>query len=40
MTEDGHKVSFKVDDKKNPKDFQVGEKVEIAYTEAGMITVK
>lgn len=40
LTEDGHTTSFKVDDKKNLKDVKVGDKVEITYTEAVMISVK
>jgi hypothetical protein len=40
LTEDGRKVSFKVEDKKNLKDVKVGDKVEITYTEAIMISVK
>ena len=40
LTEDGHKTSFKVEDKNNIKDVKVGDKVEITYTEAVMITVK
>jgi Cu/Ag efflux protein CusF len=39
-TEDGRTLSFKVDDKKNLKDVAVGDKVEITYTSAVMITVK
>ena len=40
VTEDKRTVSFKVDDKKNLKDVKVGDKVEITYTEAVMISVK
>jgi Cu/Ag efflux protein CusF len=40
LTEDGRTVSFKVEDKKNLKDVKVGDKVEITYTEAVMISVK
>ena len=40
LTEDGRTVSFKVEDKKNLKDVKVGDKVEITYTEAFMISVK
>jgi len=40
MTEDGRTVSFKVEDKKNLKDVRAGDKVEITYTEAVMISVK
>ena len=40
LTEDGRTVSFKVEDEKNLKDVKVGDKVEITYTEAVMISVK
>jgi len=40
LTEDRRTVSFKVDDKNNLKDVKVGDKVEITYTEAVMISVK
>jgi Cu/Ag efflux protein CusF len=40
LTEDGRTVSFKVEDKKNIKDVKVGDKVEVTYTEAVMISVK
>ena len=40
LTEDGRTMSFKVEDKKNLKDVKVGDKVEITYTEAAMISVK
>jgi len=40
LTEDGRTVSFKVEDKNNLKDVKVGDKVEITYTEAAMISVK
>jgi Cu/Ag efflux protein CusF len=40
LTTDGRTVSFKVDDKKNLNDVKVGDKVEITYTEAVMISVK
>jgi Cu/Ag efflux protein CusF len=40
LTEDGRTVSFKVEDKKNLKDVKVGDKVEVTYTEAAMISVK
>jgi hypothetical protein len=40
LTEDGRTVSFKVEDKNNLKDVKVGDKVEITYTEAVMISVK
>ncbi len=40
LTEDGRTVSFKVQDKKHLKDVKVGDKVELAYTQALMISVK
>jgi hypothetical protein len=40
LTEDGRTVGLKVQDKKNLKDVKVGDKVEITYTEAVMISVK
>ena len=40
LTEDGRTVSFKVEDKKNLKDVKVGDKVEVTYTKAVMISVK
>jgi hypothetical protein len=40
VTEDGRTVSFKVEDKKNLKDVKAGDKVEVTYTEAFMISVK
>ena len=40
LTEDKRTVSMKVEDKKNLKDLKVGDKVEITYTEAVMISVK
>jgi len=39
LTEDGRTVSFKVDDKAKLKDVKVGDRVEITYTEALMISV-
>jgi Cu/Ag efflux protein CusF len=39
-TADGHTQSFKVEDKKLLGDFKAGDKVEITYTEALMISVK
>jgi hypothetical protein len=39
-TEDGNTMSFKVDDKKNIQNVKVGDRVEITYTAAVMITVK
>jgi Cu/Ag efflux protein CusF len=40
LTEDGRTASFKIEDKKNLKDVKVGDKVEITYTAAVMISVK
>ena len=40
LTADGRTVSFKVEDKKNLKDVKAGDRVEITYTEAVMISVK
>jgi hypothetical protein len=40
LTEDGRTVSFKVEDRRNLADVKVGDKVEITYTEAVMISVK
>lgn len=40
LTDDGRTVSFQVDDPKNLKDVAVGDKVEITYTTAVMITVQ
>jgi hypothetical protein len=40
LTEDGRTVSFRVEDTKNLKDVKVGDKVEVTYTEAIMISVK
>jgi Cu/Ag efflux protein CusF len=39
-TEDGHTMSFKIADKKNLEGVKVGDKVDITYTAALMITVK
>lgn len=39
LTEDGRTVSFKVEDVKNLKDVKAGDKVEVTYTEAVMISV-
>jgi len=39
-TEEGRTMSFKVDDKKNLKGVKVGDRVDITYTAAVMITVK
>jgi Cu/Ag efflux protein CusF len=40
LTEDKRTVSLKVEDKKNLEGVKVGDKVEITYTEAVMISVK
>ncbi len=40
LTEDGHMESFRVQDKNNLKGVNVGDKVEITYTQALMISVK
>jgi len=40
LTEDGRTVSMKVEDKKNLDGVKVGDKVEVTYTEAVMISVK
>ena len=40
LTGDGRTVSFKVEDKNNLKDVKVGDKVEVTYTEAVMVSVK
>jgi len=40
LTGDGRTVSLKVEDKNNLKDVKAGDKVEITYTEAVMISVK
>jgi Cu/Ag efflux protein CusF len=40
LTEDGRTVSFKVEEKKNLEGVKVGDKVEVTYTEAVMISVK
>ncbi len=40
LTDDGRKASFKVQDKKNLEGVKVGDKVEVTYTQAVMITVK
>jgi Cu/Ag efflux protein CusF len=39
-TEDGRTMSFKVADKKNLEGFKVGDRVDITYTAAIMITVR
>ena len=38
-TEEGKTMSFQVDDKKNLKGVKVGDRVDITYTAAVMITV-
>jgi Cu/Ag efflux protein CusF len=40
LTEDGRTLSLKVDDKKNLEGLGAGDKVEITYTQAFMVTVK
>lgn len=40
LTEDARKVSFRVEDKNNLKDVKVGDKVEVTYTVAVMVSVK
>jgi hypothetical protein len=40
LTEDNHTASFKVEDKKNIEGVKVGDKVDITYTQAVMISVK
>ena len=40
LSEDGRTLDFKVDDKKNLDGVKVGDKVEVTYTQALMITVK
>lgn len=40
LTEDGRTVSFKVDDKKKLEGVKPGDKVEITFTQAFMISVK
>jgi hypothetical protein len=40
LTERGRTLSFKVEDEKNLKDVNVGDKVEITYTEAVAISVE
>jgi len=40
LSEDGRTLSFKVDDKKNLEGVKVGDKVEITYTQAVMVSVK
>jgi Cu/Ag efflux protein CusF len=39
-TEDGRTMSFKIEDKKNLEGVKVGDRVDITYTAAVMITVK
>jgi Cu/Ag efflux protein CusF len=38
--EDGRSMSFKVEDKKNLEGVKVGDKVDVTYTAAVMITVQ
>jgi Cu/Ag efflux protein CusF len=40
LTDEGKMVSFKIADKKNIEGLKVGDKVDITYTEALMISVK
>jgi len=40
QTADGHSLSFKVQDKAKLEGFKVGDKVDITYTEALMVSVK
>ncbi len=40
LTEDGRTLSFRVEDKKNLDGLKVGDKVEVTYTQALMISVK
>jgi Cu/Ag efflux protein CusF len=40
LTEDGRTVSFKVEDKSKLEDVKVGDKVEVTYTVAVMVSVK
>ncbi len=40
LTDDGRKASFKVEDKKKLEGVKVGDKVEVTYTQAVMVTVK
>jgi Cu/Ag efflux protein CusF len=40
LTEDGRRATFKVDDKKNLQGVKLGDKVEVAYTRAVLISVK
>jgi len=40
LTADGHKVSFKIEDKKNLEGLKAGDTVEITYTEAFVVSVK
>jgi len=40
LTEDGRTASFKVEDVKNLNNVKVGDKVEVTYTEAFIISVK
>lgn len=40
LTEDGRTVVFKVEDAKNVKELKAGDKVEVTYSQAVMISVK
>ena len=40
LTDDGRTASFKVDDKKNLAGLKAGDKVEITYTQAFVVSVK
>ena len=40
LTEDGRTVSLKVEDKKNLEGVKVGDKVEVTYTQAFVVSVK
>jgi Cu/Ag efflux protein CusF len=39
-TEDGHRMSFKVEDKKNLEGYKAGDKVNVTYTQALAVSVK
>ena len=38
-TENGHKMSFKVENAKNLEGYKVGDKVEVTYTQALAVSV-
>jgi Cu/Ag efflux protein CusF len=40
QTADGHSLSFKVQDKAKLEGLKVGDKVDVTYTEALMVSVK